>query len=87
MLPQSSKRAATLIEYPYRKNFIDSLHWQLITPLQCTFLQQMACATDSPKAMTLYRFAPSHPLLVPIERIAPGVPEDDDLIQEFELFL
>jgi hypothetical protein len=37
--------------------------------------------------MTLYRFAPSHPLLVPIERIAPGVPEDDDLIQEFELFL
>jgi hypothetical protein len=25
---------------------------------------------------------PSHPLLVPIEHIAPGVPEDDDLIQE-----
>jgi hypothetical protein len=25
---------------------------------------------------------PSHPVLVPIERIAPGVPEDDDLIQE-----
>jgi hypothetical protein len=25
---------------------------------------------------------PSHPFLVPIERIAPGIPENDDLIQE-----
>jgi hypothetical protein len=28
---------------------------------------------------------PSHPLLVSIERIASGVPEDDDLLQEFAL--
>jgi hypothetical protein len=30
---------------------------------------------------------PSRPFLVPIERIAPGSPEDDNLIQEVSLFL
>jgi len=36
--------------------------------------------------MTRHRRSPSRPLLGPIERIAPGVPENDDLIQEFQLF-
>jgi hypothetical protein len=30
---------------------------------------------------------PSRPLLAPIERIAPGVPEDDNLVQELALVL
>jgi hypothetical protein len=30
---------------------------------------------------------PSRPFLAPIERIAPGVPEDDDLVQELALVL
>ena len=43
--------------------------------------------SSSPTAITCHRGQPLRPLLVPIERIAPGIPQDDNLVQEVTLFL
>jgi hypothetical protein len=59
-------------------------HTSSLRPAGSSGLTVMAVSTHG-EPLGFIEFPLSHPLLVPIKRIAPGVPEDDDLIQELAL--